>query len=179
MKELNIKSALLRAAMLCQAKDDVRFYLNGVHVNGKHIEATNGHIAVRMTMDSDKGESLIVSIKSKIPAAAVNTTLLINDEPIAKHYDLLGSLCAVSVIEIIVGNYPSIDKVIKDETKPVDYVGINTEYISLFPKMFKERFSTAKMEFNGIMEAIKMTSTSPIINEEYGSPIFIIMPARI
>ncbi|EFZ71212.1 hypothetical protein ECOK1357_0762, partial [Escherichia coli OK1357] len=37
-----IQSKLIRAALVCAAKNDVRYYLNGLHITPKHIEATNG-----------------------------------------------------------------------------------------------------------------------------------------
>lgn len=43
-----IQSKLIRAALVCAAKNDVRYYLNGVHITPKYIEATNGHVALRM-----------------------------------------------------------------------------------------------------------------------------------
>lgn len=44
-----IQSKLIRAALVCAAKNDVRYYLNGLHITPKHIEATNGFVALRMT----------------------------------------------------------------------------------------------------------------------------------
>lgn len=43
-----IQSKLIRAALVCAAKNDVRYYLCGIHITPKHIEATNGHVALRM-----------------------------------------------------------------------------------------------------------------------------------
>ncbi|HCR5896813.1 TPA: hypothetical protein OO316_004141, partial [Shigella flexneri] len=43
-----IQSKLIRAALVCAAKNDVRYYLNGLHITPKHIEATNGSVALRM-----------------------------------------------------------------------------------------------------------------------------------
>ncbi|AHN84867.1 hypothetical protein Phi2_0058 [Vibrio phage phi 2] len=33
------------AALVCAAVDDVRFFLNGIHLNKNRIESTNGHVA--------------------------------------------------------------------------------------------------------------------------------------
>jgi len=43
---MKIQTNLLRAASKFQAKDDVRYYLNGIHLNKGKIEATNGHVAI-------------------------------------------------------------------------------------------------------------------------------------
>ncbi|GAG54690.1 unnamed protein product, partial [marine sediment metagenome] len=42
---MKINSQQLRAAMVCQGVKDVRYYLNGVHIKGNFIEATDGHRA--------------------------------------------------------------------------------------------------------------------------------------
>ncbi|MEH2773061.1 hypothetical protein QE222_27160, partial [Klebsiella pneumoniae] len=43
-----IPSKLIRAALVCVAKNDARYYLCGVHITPKYIEGTNGHVALRM-----------------------------------------------------------------------------------------------------------------------------------
>ena len=176
---MKIPSNMLRAAMHCQGDKDVRFYLNGVHIKNKHIEATNGHVAVRMTMEKSCRKDIIVSFKSKIPAAAVSTVLALKGETIAKHYDVNDELIAVSVIEIIKGKFPDVSKVIKKESKPTEQIGVNPSYIALWSKMFKQKFPAAKMTFNGKENAINMTALSGVINHDYGNPIFVIMPTRI
>tara|TARA_R110000850_G_scaffold136353_1_gene257490 strand:- start:181 stop:717 length:537 start_codon:yes stop_codon:yes gene_type:complete len=176
---MKIPSKLLRAAMFCQGNKDVRFYLNGVHIKNKHVEATNGHVAVRMTMEKSCRKDVIVNIKSKIPAAAVNTILMLKGETIAKHYDMFENLISVSVIELIDGNFPNIDKVIKKEIEPVPQIGVNPSYVGMWAKIFKEPYPSAKMVFNGSMGAIKITATNINTNHEYGNPIFIVMPTRI
>lgn len=44
MKNLILPSQTLSAARLCQAKNDVRFYLSGVYINHNSIVSTNGHV---------------------------------------------------------------------------------------------------------------------------------------
>lgn len=176
---MKIPSNMLRAAMHCQGNKDVRFYLNGVHIKNKHVEATNGHVAVRMTMEKSCRKDVIVDFKSKIPAAAVSTTLILKDEAIAKHYDAFHQLLAVSVIEIIDGKFPDLSKVIKKESKPTERIGINPSYVALWSKMFKQQFSAAKMTFNGEENPINITALSEVVKHNYGNPILVIMPTRI
>ena len=175
---MNIPSKLLRAAMHCQAKSDIRYYLNGIHIKNNLVEATNGHVAVRMTMAESCEKDVIVNIASTVPAKAVNTVLVIDDEPIAKHYDKDEKLIAVSPASVIDGEYPEIDEVIPSESKPVEEIGINTSYLGLWAKMFKES-PAAKLTFNGSNSAVKITSNNEILNEEYGNPLFVVMPARL
>lgn len=45
------KAATLKAAMLAQATNDVRYYLNGLHFIGNRVQATDGHRALSITED--------------------------------------------------------------------------------------------------------------------------------
>lgn len=38
-----VKKAHLQAVLLAAGKKDIRLYLNGVHINGRHLVATDGH----------------------------------------------------------------------------------------------------------------------------------------
>ena len=40
---MQIKTNDLKALLLAAGKKDIRYYLNGVHVNSKHLVATDGH----------------------------------------------------------------------------------------------------------------------------------------
>ena len=175
---MKIPSNLLRAAMHCQSNDDYRHFLRGVHIKNNHVEACNGHVAVRMTMDDSCERDLIISIKSKVPASARQTVMVLEGETIAKHYDIADNLIAVSVIEVIEGDYPNFDKFIPSESSPVTEIGVNPGYVNLWPKMFKESRSSMKMKFNGEKSVIRLTSTSAVINQNYGDPLFLIMPVK-
>lgn len=178
---MKIESKLLRAAKHCQGKNDVRFYLNGIHIYKNIVEATNGHIAVKMTMKKKIRGNYILSIKGIIPAKAKFTKFEFNkSETIAKHYDIFGSLILVSCVDVIDGKFPDIDKVIPKEFKAVDFVGFNTEYVGVFSKMFGiSNMGSAKFQFGGKTACALLTSTNGIVNEEFGNPKFMIMPTRL
>lgn len=77
-----VPSALVKAAMLFQAKQDVRYYLNGIMITKSHIVATDGHVMFVSPYKSDlrPDEQMIVAIKGKIPAKAHSLELLYDDE---------------------------------------------------------------------------------------------------
>ncbi|WP_323994746.1 beta clamp domain-containing protein [Aeromonas hydrophila] len=77
-----IPAALVKAAMLFQAKSDVRHYLNGIMITTSHIVATDGHVMFVSPYESDlrHDEQMIIAIKGKIPAKAHNIELLYDDE---------------------------------------------------------------------------------------------------
>lgn len=68
--------------MLFQAKQDVRFYLNGIYITHDHIVATNGHTMFVSPYESDMRpeQAMIVAIKGKIPPKAYNLELLYDEE---------------------------------------------------------------------------------------------------
>ncbi|MGU5756795.1 hypothetical protein [Aeromonas caviae] len=77
-----VPAALVKAAMLFQAKQDVRYYLNGIMITKSHIVATDGHVMLVSPYESDlrPDEQMIVAIKGKIPAKAHSLDLLYDDE---------------------------------------------------------------------------------------------------
>ena len=72
-----VPAALVKAAMLFQAKNDVRYYLNGIMITKSHIVATDGHVMFVSPYESDlrPDEQMIIAIKGKIPAKAHNLEL--------------------------------------------------------------------------------------------------------
>ena len=179
---MKIPSKLLRAAQFCQANGDCRSFINGVHIFGNTIEATNGHVAVRMTMIKKASKSIIVNIKGKVPKSAYESKLVIsNNETIVKHYDKSGALTSVQVVNLIDGDYPDLDRVIPNskDSEPVSKIGLNVDYLSLFSKMFSATKPNAKIEFFGENNAIKLTSENAITNLEFGNPELVVMPCRM
>jgi DNA polymerase-3 subunit beta len=77
-----IPAALVKAAMLFQAKWDVRYYLNGIYITQDHIVATDGHSMFVSPYESDRRpeEPLIIAVKGKIPPKAFNLELLYDEE---------------------------------------------------------------------------------------------------
>lgn len=154
-------------------------YLNGIHIKGNIVEATNGHYAVRMTMESEVYGEHILNVKGIIPRKAHESEFILGDEAIVKHRDASGLLLSVHVVEVIdKGRYPPIENVIPDSSEKVatEEIGFNTKYLAVFDKMFG---CPAKFELFGSKDSVKLTSLHKIINIEYGNPIFVVMPCRI
>jgi DNA polymerase-3 subunit beta len=176
---MKIKSKLLRAAQMCHAKNDIRYYLCGIHIKGNIIEATNGHYAVRMAMDEEVDGEHILNVKGIIPKKADESEFIFGDETIIKHRDSAGMLLSVHVVEVInKGRYPPIENFIPDSNKKVatEEIGFNTKYLALFDKMFG---SPAKFELFGSKNSVKLTALNTIANAEYGNPVFVVMPCRL
>jgi len=177
---MKISSKQLRAAALCQAKGDIRYYLNGIHIYKNKIESTNGHIAVQMTMSKRIKRDLILNVNGIIPKKAQDSVFVFGKDNFVKNYDMYGNLLSILTVDVIDGNFPDINRVMPKEFQTVSYIGVNTSYLSLFGKMFDSRFSgSAKIRFAGEKGAMLVTSPNGLINEEYGNPQFIVMPVHV
>ena len=177
---MKINSKQLRAAKVCQAKNDVRYYLNGIHIYKNKIEATNGHIAVQMTMVNRIKRNLILNIQGPIPKKAQDSVFVFGKDNFVKHYDSFGSLIKISVVDVIDGKYPDLNKTMPSNFKSVTTIGVNTGYLGLFSEMFDQRFGeVARLAFAGENGVMLLTSNSQYINDEYGDPKFLVMPTRL
>jgi hypothetical protein len=177
---MKISSKQLRAAKLCQAKNDIRYYLNGIHIYKNKIEATDGHMAVQMTMSKRIRRDIILNINGAIPKKAISSVFVFGKENIVKNYDIFGVLLNVLVVDVIDGKFPDLKRVIPTKFKSVDCIGVNTSYIGLFGKMFECRWGDiAKLQFTSKNGTMMLTSNSVSVNFEYGDPKFIVMPVRL
>ena len=80
MENFNIDARQLKAAMIFQAKNDVRYYLNGVLIGSNRLVATNGHKMIVVDSDGADFDPVICNIKGTIPKAAVNCEFVFIDD---------------------------------------------------------------------------------------------------
>jgi len=143
---MNIDSQLLKSMLGGAAKNDVRFFLNGVHVFGETIEATNGHYLFTAKIDKTE-EDRIFKIIGTIPAKAQDTEISFETN-IATHKNFNNEIVGVGYVEVIDGKFPDTQKVI-DKFKPekVSEIAFSPEYLSLPKKLFGANGVT--LEFGG------------------------------
>lgn len=179
---MKISAKIIRAAMVCQARDDIRYYLNGFKINKKYVQSTNGHVAVQMEHGLKRIKDGIYFIQGKIPAKAELVKFIIRKNlKIVEFIGVCDEVVGVSILEIIEGNFPDIDnKIIKPlKSKKINNKNIpriSTEYLSLTNRMFKFKYLSCDMEFRGEDTAILVKFSGGLINEECGNPELIIMP---
>lgn len=170
----------LRAAIKFQAKADSRFYLCGFRINEEYIEATNGHVAVRMDNCEGFTGDYILNLIGAIPAKAVKTEFLISD-CVAKHFDINDKLVGAQAFDVIEGKFPDLSGVIPVESCKGEFPAIQIKYMSIFEKAFKKgglNYCAVKpVSYDSFKAAVfKLCFESD--NEEFGSPVIIIMPTR-
>ena len=177
---MKINSQQLRAAMVCQGKNDVRYYLNGVHIKGNRIESTNGHVAVVMTMKNRVRGDWILKIKGKIPkTSSISRFEFSKNESIVKHYDALGSLLSVHPVDVIEGSFPDLDKITNRDIVPAPYASFNAIYIAMLNEMFDSKHGCNVAIFtNAPGGLLKVKPIGPNIKKEYGNPLYVVMPVR-
>lgn len=184
---MKIKSQLLAAAQYCQSKNDIRHYLNGIHITRKYVMATNGHVAIRMEHGKRVRNPITININGKVPAKAEWTKFTFGrdgqTDGIAKHYDAMGFLMSVHTLSIIEGKFPDLSKDglfgdmdLFSFENPMP--AINSEYMALPKKLFpKNKFCAVRPAPMGDDKPVLMVFDD-FVKHEYGDPKLLIMPMR-
>lgn len=174
-----IQSKQIRAALVCAAKNDVRYYLCGVHITPKYIESTNGHVALRMDHGIRTKKNIIVQFEGNVPAKAETTELIFSKEPIAIHRDHHQNRLAITGIKLLDGRFPDLDRVIPKKLDLSANPAIQAEYLSYPEKMFgrEEKFVPVQLRPSGEFDAVRIRFNEHI-NSSYGNPEFVVMPCR-
>lgn len=116
---MQIESKLLKAVLLAAGKKDIRYCLNGICVNAKHIVATDGkrmHVAAHMQDDWEGAqiviprESVELALKMKTPSVTI-TQSAINGIPFTP----------------LDGRYPDYTRVMPQLSQPVDIGALHTQ----------------------------------------------------
>lgn len=148
----------LRAAMIAQARDDIRYYINGIHFKGNKIESTNGHIAYQATLnqglndvcneldktiteDCQVPDDLIIKIDGKIPAttrkrniAFAKIELEDKNKVLIRYLDYMNTQVDVGHGDVVEGRFPDLDKAL---AAWFDNAEVKSEAICLNPQYLR------------------------------------------
>lgn len=179
MKAIEVNAGLLRAAMFMQAKNDVRFYLNGVllHSSG-YVVSTNGHCMYKADDEGLKQleSNVIIAIAGTIPTKAEVARIHFLDEKegYITFLDSIGhplqsrgrpSAAHRRFFDVVEGKYPDIDRVIPaSELQPTESIGVNAEYLGLVGKCAKAmgiRYPAITMNLRGADSVIEAVISGP------------------
>ena len=171
------KLAWLKAVMLAAAKNDVRYYLNGVMVRNGELAATNGHMALIIKSDDIKsdGEYIIDNDTLKMILASHKGIKGANRVEVVDSMAITGK----SKIHItpVDGKFPDINRVIPQETSG-EVAHFNAEYLLACQKAKGEfldnKYPWIKLQHNGDKGA-KFESEDDAGNKLIG----VVMPVRI
>lgn len=175
--KLTIDKVTLLSMLMCQAKNDPRYYLKGVCFMPKGIvAATNGHVLARGIHSSTNNENVIVSF-GKIPTKSFHHAEVDTERELVTLFDIHGLRVGVTTCSVIDGNFPDINRVIDEATSGsqclTKVIGINAEYISLVEKV-------AKLAGRNNMKVLmKVNSAESAVIFSIGEMQLVIMPMRL
>lgn len=187
--EFSLPARILKAASYFQAKRDVRFYLNGIHIDpAGYIEATNGHVLIRFESEAATllPKPLILNISGNIPTTAhhADFRFATNDAGLITFRDGIqktiknGTERTMIPFSVIDGKFPDTAKLLPAEPlQGVEEIGINAGYVGLIEKATKAlgmSWPDGVFRFRGKTNAIEFVLSS----REYKA-IALIMPMRV
>ncbi len=174
---LTLSKRALLAAMIFQAKGDVRYYLNGIcFAPEKKLYATDGHRLFIGEHDTELNENVIVSVYgprfSRFDQAEIDT-----ETGIVSYLDECGERQGVAMVKVIDGKYPDVARVIPKGNAPVAEIGFNAGYltdIEKAAKLYNPRWEGIVIKTNGNTNAAIVD-----LPNVYEAASVVIMPTRI
>ena len=163
--KLKISKLLLESALIFQARNDVRYYLNGIcFMPDGRIASTDGHRAfIGGSHDNKLAKNVIIKI-GKSPTKRYEYAIIDTKAKIATYHDEAGAMVGSGICEEIDGRFPDIDRVIPKETKAAEQIGFNAGYlvdVEKVAKMFNPKFCGVKFELNGNTNAAVCCLSAP------------------
>ncbi|EGM9390248.1 hypothetical protein IIE45_004590 [Salmonella enterica] len=179
MMKLKISKLLLESALIFQARNDVRYYLNGIcFMPDGRVAATDGHRAfIGCSHDNKLTENVIIKI-SKSPTKRYEYAIIDTRAKTATYHDEAGEMVGAGICEEIDGRFPDIDRVIPKETKAAEEICFNAGYlvdIEKVAKLFNPKFCRVKFELNGNTNAAVCCLSAPTGE----TAKIVIMPVRL
>lgn len=130
---LTLDASTIQQAKPYMAKRDVRYYLVGLHINSRHIVATDGHRMIVINHDNGHAPSVVIpdTLVNLMPKKGKITLNLTKTHAFFEHD---GYTCVAPLVD---GTYPNYMRVIPDSIEPVAYTlpAISKAQIKIAPNM--------------------------------------------
>lgn len=177
--KLKVSKLLLEGALMFQAKQDVRYYLNGIcFMPDGRVAATDGHRAMIASKHENKlTDNIIVSV-SKSPTKRYAYALLDTKTGIVTYHDEHEIMVGAGICSEIDGRFPDVDRVIPKQTAPTEQIGFNAKYLAdveKLAKLFNPKYAAVLFELNGNTSAAVANISAPTGE----TAKVIVMPMRI
>ena len=177
--KLKVSKLLLEGALIFQAKQDVRYYLNGIcFMPDGRVAATDGHRAMIASKHENKlTDNVIVSV-SKSPTKRYAYALLDTKTGIVTYHDEHEIMVGAGICSEIDGKYPDIDRIIPKQTAPTEQIGFNAKYLAdveKLAKLFNPKYEAVRFELDGNTSAAVANISAPTGE----TAKVIVMPMRI
>ena len=163
MNEVNnvictLTGAVYRAAFAVVPKDDVRYYLNGIHINAENgdLVATDGSIMYVVNLGEANTETDIIFKPVKILAGVESVEASWHEKPENGNpgsiqlttFDRKGSQ-SIHICECIDGRFPDYkavwDSTLKEDKSQFNTFSFATEYLAVLLKIFGKKPVTFEM----------------------------------
>lgn len=177
--KLKISKLLLEGALMFQAKNDARYYLNGIcFMPDGRVSSTDGHrLFVGDKHNNKLDDNIIVSV-SKSPTKRYDYAVLDTKTKMVTYHDAFDVLVGAGICSLIDGRFPDVDRVIPKQTSPAEQIGFNAKYlvdVEKCAKLFNPKFESVRFELNGNTNA----AVANLISPTGETAKIIVMPMRI
>lgn len=176
--KLKISKIMLESSHLFRAKQDVRYYINGVcFMPGGKLAATDGHRLFMGSHENELTENAIVSIE-KSPVKKYDHAICDTETGLVEFFDEFERRVGVALCQLVDGRYPDVERIMPKETNAVDRIGFNAGYLSdveKCAKLFNSKWPGVTFELQGDDKAAVATVKSPTGE----TANIIVMPMRI
>ena len=177
--KLKVSKLLLEGALMFQAKQDVRYYLNGIcFMPDGRVSATDGHRAMIASKHENKLKDNVIVSVSKSPTKRYAYALLDTKIGIATYHDEHEIMVGAGICSEINGKFPDIDRVIPKQTAATEKIGFNAKYLTdveKLAKLFNPKYEAVLFELNGNTNAAVANISAPTGE----TAKVIVMPMRI
>ena len=171
------KLAWLKAVMFSAAKNDVRYYLNGVMVRNGEMAASNGHMALIIKSDGIKSDGEYIIDNDTLKMIVTSHKGIKGDNRIEVIDGVVTTGKSKVHITPVDGHFPDVNRVIPQESSG-EIAHFNAEYLLACQKAngeFLDRKSVyIKLQHNG-QSVAKFESEDEGGNKLIGA----VMPVRI
>lgn len=176
--KLKVSKVMLESALIFSAKNDIRYYLNGLCFKpGGVLTSTDGHRLFYGQHENDN-ESEIIVTNVKSPTKKYDEALFDTDSGIVEFKDEMGIRVGVAIFSVVDGKFPDVERVLPKRFQAVDYIGFNAGYLASIEKaakLFNNRWQSVKIQFSGASSSAVCELRTP--SGEVGK--IVIMPMRL
>lgn len=169
---------MLESSHLFRAKQDVRYYINGVcFMPGGKLSATDGHRLFMGSHENELTENVIVSIE-KSPVKKYDHAICDTETGLVEFFDITEQRVGVALCQLVDGRYPDVERIVPKETQAVDRIAFNAGYLAdveKCAKLFNSKWPGVTFELQGNDKAAVATVKSPTGE----TAKIIVMPMRI
>ena len=177
--KLKVSKLLLEGALIFQAKQDVRYYLNGIcFMPDGRVAATDGHRAMIASKHENKIKSNVIVSISNSPTKNYSYAVIDTKAKIVTYHNNFDVLVGAGICSEVDGKFPDIDRVIPKQTAPTEQIGFNAKYLAdveKLAKLFNPKYEAVLFELNGSTGAAVANISAPTGE----TAKIIVMPMRI